>query len=213
MSDSLRPHGLQRQAPLSFTISRSLLSFTSIESVMLSNHLIFCCPLLFLPSSGCVPLLIHSGRGCVCDSRKESRLGARDPGSRCCLATHLLCDLEQATWPQPLYLSKEVVEPVKKANLMPGQVNRHIIVCLKARDFDSALRQPGGPRWAWESLEQILRTSIQGVMTIRSSPKGSQSPEFCWVSQGCLVLLTKGRELEARLMSTLQESGERDSSW
>ena len=27
-----------------------LLKFMSIESVMLSNHLIFCCPLLFLPS-------------------------------------------------------------------------------------------------------------------------------------------------------------------
>ena len=32
------------------TISRSLLKFTSIEPVMLSNHLILCCPLLLLPS-------------------------------------------------------------------------------------------------------------------------------------------------------------------
>ena len=38
------------QAPLSFTISLSLLKFMSIESVMLSKHLIFCCPLLLLPS-------------------------------------------------------------------------------------------------------------------------------------------------------------------
>ena len=38
------------QAPLSFTISQSLLRFVSIESVMLSNCLIFCCPLLLLPS-------------------------------------------------------------------------------------------------------------------------------------------------------------------
>ena len=38
------------QAPLSFTISQSLLKFIFIESVMLSNHLIFCCPLLLLPS-------------------------------------------------------------------------------------------------------------------------------------------------------------------
>ena len=36
------------QAHLSFTISWSLLSFMSIESVMLSNHLILCCPLLLL---------------------------------------------------------------------------------------------------------------------------------------------------------------------
>ena len=32
-----------------FTISRSLLKLMSIELVMPSNHLIFCCPLLLLP--------------------------------------------------------------------------------------------------------------------------------------------------------------------
>ena len=37
------------QAPLSLTISRSLLKFMSIESVMPSNHLILCHPLLLLP--------------------------------------------------------------------------------------------------------------------------------------------------------------------
>ena len=38
------------QASLSFTISQSLLKLMSIESVMLSNHLILCHPLLLLPS-------------------------------------------------------------------------------------------------------------------------------------------------------------------
>ena len=38
------------QASLSFTISQSLLKLTSIESVMPSNHLILCLPLLLLPS-------------------------------------------------------------------------------------------------------------------------------------------------------------------
>ena len=37
-------------ASLSFTISRSLLKLMSIESMMPSNHLILCCPLLLLPS-------------------------------------------------------------------------------------------------------------------------------------------------------------------
>ena len=44
------PWAAALQAPLSFTISQSLPKFMSIESVMLSNHLILCCPLLFLPS-------------------------------------------------------------------------------------------------------------------------------------------------------------------
>ena len=38
------------QASLSFTVSQSLLKLMSIESVMPSNHLILCCPLLLLPS-------------------------------------------------------------------------------------------------------------------------------------------------------------------
>ena len=38
------------QASLSFTISQSLLKLMSIVSVMPSNHLILCHPLLFLPS-------------------------------------------------------------------------------------------------------------------------------------------------------------------
>ena len=38
------------QASLSFTISWSLCKLKSIELVIPSNHLIFCCPLLFLPS-------------------------------------------------------------------------------------------------------------------------------------------------------------------
>ena len=38
------------QASLSFIISQSLLTLMSIESVMLSNHLILCRPLLLLPS-------------------------------------------------------------------------------------------------------------------------------------------------------------------
>ena len=38
------------QASLSITSSRSLLKLMSIESVMPSNHLLLCCPLLLLPS-------------------------------------------------------------------------------------------------------------------------------------------------------------------
>ena len=38
------------QGPLSSTVSQSLLTFICNESVMLSNHLILCCPLLLLPS-------------------------------------------------------------------------------------------------------------------------------------------------------------------
>jgi len=44
------PWPAAHQASLSFTISGRLLKLMSIESVMLSNHLIFCHPLLLLPS-------------------------------------------------------------------------------------------------------------------------------------------------------------------
>ena len=44
------PWTAAHQASLSFTKSRSLLKLMSIESVMPSNHLVLCCPLLLLPS-------------------------------------------------------------------------------------------------------------------------------------------------------------------
>ena len=47
---SATPRTAARQASLSFTISWSLLKLTSIESVIPSNHLTLCHPLLFLPS-------------------------------------------------------------------------------------------------------------------------------------------------------------------
>ena len=50
MSNFANPWTVVHQAFLSFTISWSLHKFMSIESVMLSNHLILCGPLLLLPS-------------------------------------------------------------------------------------------------------------------------------------------------------------------
>ena len=44
------PQTAAHQASLFFTISQSLLKFTSTESVMLSNPLILCCALFLLPS-------------------------------------------------------------------------------------------------------------------------------------------------------------------
>ena len=44
------PQTVAHQAPLSSSISPSLLKSMVIESVMLSNHVILCCSLLFLPS-------------------------------------------------------------------------------------------------------------------------------------------------------------------
>ena len=57
LSDPLRLHKHRtlcdpmdaREASLSITNSRSLLKFIPIKSVMPSNHLILCCPLLLLP--------------------------------------------------------------------------------------------------------------------------------------------------------------------
>ena len=50
VSDSATPGIAAHQASLSITNSQSLLKFISIESVMPSNHLILCRPLLLLPS-------------------------------------------------------------------------------------------------------------------------------------------------------------------
>ena len=74
-----------RQASLSSTISQSLLNFMSIQLVMLSNHLILGCPLLFLPISKEYNQILRLYlKKCVgfpggSDS-KESAFSARDTG-------------------------------------------------------------------------------------------------------------------------------------
>ena len=50
MSNSETPWTAAHQASLPITNSQSLLKLMCIESVMPSNHLILCCPLLLLPS-------------------------------------------------------------------------------------------------------------------------------------------------------------------
>ena len=50
VSDSLRPHGLQHTRLPCPPLSGSFLKFMSIESGILSKHLILRCPLLLLPS-------------------------------------------------------------------------------------------------------------------------------------------------------------------
>ena len=49
MSDSLRPHELQHARPPCPSPTPGVHSNSSIESVMPSSHLVFCCPLLLLP--------------------------------------------------------------------------------------------------------------------------------------------------------------------
>ena len=44
------PWSIAHQASLCFTSSQRLLELMSIESMLPSNHLILCCPLLLLPS-------------------------------------------------------------------------------------------------------------------------------------------------------------------
>ena len=50
VSDSLRPHEPQHARPPCSSPTPSLPKLMSIYSVMSSNHLILCCPLLLLPS-------------------------------------------------------------------------------------------------------------------------------------------------------------------
>ena len=71
VSNSWCPRGLQhtRLPCLSFTLSWSLLKLMSIESVMPSNHLILCSPLLLLPA------IFPSIRGFSNESSGGQRIG------------------------------------------------------------------------------------------------------------------------------------------
>ena len=65
VSDSATPWTAAHQAPLSFTMSQSLLKLMSIESVMPSNHLILC-PLLFLLPSNFPSIGVFSNESVLC---------------------------------------------------------------------------------------------------------------------------------------------------
>ena len=61
----MTPWTAAHQASLSFTISRSLPKFMSIDSVMLSSHLILCHPLFLLPSI--IPSIgVFSNKSALC---------------------------------------------------------------------------------------------------------------------------------------------------
>ena len=68
------PWTAAHQAPLSSTISWSLLKFMSLESVMLSNHLILCCRLL-------LPSIFPSIRALVAQLVKNPPANSWDVGS------------------------------------------------------------------------------------------------------------------------------------
>ena len=65
MSDPATPWTAAPQVSLSFTISQSLLEFMSTESVMLSNHLTICCPLL-LSSSIFPSIRVFTSESALC---------------------------------------------------------------------------------------------------------------------------------------------------
>ena len=50
ISNSVTPWTVARPTPLFSITSQSLLRFMPVEMVMLSDHLILCCPLILLPS-------------------------------------------------------------------------------------------------------------------------------------------------------------------
>ena len=68
------PWTAAHQASLSNTNSRSLLKLTSIESVMPSNHLILCCPLL-LPPSIFPSIRVFSNESVLCQSLGGQSIG------------------------------------------------------------------------------------------------------------------------------------------
>ena len=68
------PWIIAHQASLSVTNSWSLLKLMSIESVMLSNHLILCCPLL-LPPSIFPSIRVFSNESVLCQSLGGQSIG------------------------------------------------------------------------------------------------------------------------------------------
>ena len=87
----MTPRTAARQVSLSFTISRSLLKLMFIESVMLTNHLILCHPLVLLPSIFPLNKNLKSQINYLGDHLTEfkgnSSESASNPLEACCMYT------------------------------------------------------------------------------------------------------------------------------
>ena len=84
------------QASLSFTISRNLLKLMSFESVMPSNHLILCCPLLLpqsFPASGSFPknqLFASDGQSNGASASASVHISGNESSSKSFLSVHMV---------------------------------------------------------------------------------------------------------------------------
>ena len=127
------------RASLSFTISLSLLNLMSIESVIPSNHLILCCPLLLLPSifpsirvfsSESVP----SGGQCIGASASASVLPTNIQGSFPLGLTGLI-SLQSKEFSR--VFSSTTVQKHQFFSAQPSLwSNSHIHDCWKNHSFD-----------------------------------------------------------------------------
>ena len=85
------------QASLSNTNSRSLLKLMSIESVMPSNHLILCCPLL-LPPWIFPSIRVFSNESVLCQSLGGQSIGVSALASVLPMHTQVWFPLEWTRW-------------------------------------------------------------------------------------------------------------------
>ena len=159
VSDSLRPHGLQhaRQASLSITNSQSLLKLTSIESVMPSNHLILCHPLLLLPSIF-VSIRVFSNELAVCIRWPKYRSFSISPSN---------------DYSGLISFRKLSLLDIRFYNLLI----KHILLKKKPCPRSGGCTGAGGPRGATPPL----RSGGEAMRRYRSSKVGSSSCTF-WSS-------------------------------
>ena len=114
------PWTIALQAPLSSTISQSLLKFMSIELVMLSNHLILCCLhllcLQYFPASGSFPMSQFFVSGGVSQIRILERIAIsfRDQTYVSCIGRLILLTTEPPGKPWKVVTPKKLME--KKIN-------------------------------------------------------------------------------------------------
>ena len=87
----MTPWIAESQVFLSFTNSRSLLKLMSIESVMPSNHLILCHPLLFLPSIF-LSIRIFSNESVLCIRWLKIWRFSISPSNECSGLIHFMID-------------------------------------------------------------------------------------------------------------------------
>ena len=187
MSDSATPWTAARQASLSITSSQNLLKLMSIESVMPSNHLLLCCPLLLPPSIfPSISIFSNEWIGSLHQVAKVLELQLQHQSFQWNPVHRLLygqmlngLDIHSFSFPQ-LWDSHLLSSTESPSSGLPSGLHPWQIQSLKKRQGRSVHCFFSLGRLGWDILSKSISAMLFSVQLIKRYPRNKTSHQWWW---------------------------------